>query len=242
MTVSTSIDSKVTDSKCSFKSTALWSLCPSSEDLLLSQQPLLLQWCLDLEFHLFLDLPLDPPRCSVVNGYWSLLIVRTLNLPSFWVILASLSFSHVCVSFGFILPSSILSYAHCPQPAKTLSPNLCHWDTDPDFFLPSFMTPHPFIAIICLSTFVPLICLSSNASGNPLFTLFQVSFTVICNITFTKPKHSPSRMPLHKTLVQCGTLISSSVNFMSFDHFLPPCPPLLLLSLWSVVPSLHIRL
>lgn len=109
-------------------------------------------------------------------------------------------------------------------------------------FLPSFMTPQPFIARICQSTFVPLICLSSNASGNPLFALFLVSITAICNITSTKSKHSPSRMPLHKTLVQCGTLISSSVNFMSFDHFLPSCPPLLLSSLWSVFPSLHSRL
>ena len=86
----------------------------------------------------------------------------------------------------------------------------------PFFFLPSFMTPHPFIARICPSTFVPLICLSSNASGNPLFALFQVSITAICNITFSKPKHSPSRMPLHKTLVQCGTLICQFYELWPF--------------------------
>ena len=57
-----------------------------------------------------------------------------------------------------------------------------------------------------------------------------------------KSKPSPYRTPLNETIILFGTLILSSVNFMSFNHFLPLRLLLLHSLLWSVFPSNRIRL
>ena len=83
------------------------------------------------------------------------------------------------------------------------------------------------------------------------FVSVQMPVVTPCLLCFRFPSQqsatshslSPSIHPLecHYTKLSFSVELLS-VNFMSFDHFLPPCPPLLLLSLWSVFPSLHIRL